>query len=199
MIRFLIILLCSPSIIFGQTETQLRTAEKIKEYYSKSISNQDSLKCQKLFFEYFPDKFDDFNAIFGWVGNNGIQEAHGGPLYDGHNEILFFFQLKVIPEKEFYNKILNISIGGHWDADAINYFQDGLREKVFANPKLTFDLLQGKSDLEIQSFFFFFYQSIHPVYIKIPNEFTGMKTYDIRLYRLMEKGLNEALKKSGHD
>ena len=95
-------------------------------------------------------------------------------------------------------KIINISIGGHWDADAINYFQHGLRNKVFENPRLTFDLLKVKSDKDVQSFWFFFYSSIHPVYNKIPDELTSLKTYDNKIYGLMQKGLDDALKHGGH-
>ena len=103
-----------------------------------------------------------------------------------------------IPEREYYNKIINIAIGGHWEADAINYFQNGLRNKVFENPRLTIDLLKIKSDRDILSFWFFFYSSIHPVYDHIPNKLTALKTYDNKIYGLMQKGLDKALKESGH-
>ncbi len=189
MVRLLIILAFLPVIALGQTAKQKAVARKLKEYYPKSINNSDSLKYQRLFFDSFPNNFSDFKAIYD----------HPWSLDTG--QIFFFFELENVPERELYQKIINISIGGRWNADAVNFFQSGLRDKVFANPKLTFDLLKNKPDAEIKSFFFFFYHSIHPLYKKIPGELTKMKSYNGRIYRLMEKGLKDALKQSNgrHD
>ena len=192
-ISFLLISL----VAFGQPEKYIESAKKLKSYFSFS-KNQDSIKYQKLFFEEFPGNFKDFNEIFGYDSEINDISYHGAPLYDGYDYISYFFSITSIIEKTFYLKIINISLGGRWDADAVNYFQRGLRQKIFQNPKLTFDLLKNKSDNEIKSFFFFFFHSVHPVYTSIPPVLKEMKHYDEKIYSLLEHGFAQALKESGH-
>lgn len=194
LIAFIIFL---PLFAVGQNTKYIDTADKLKEYFSK-IHGQDSVKYQMLFFTTFPDNFTDFNGVFGYCSNEDPSKYYASPLYDGHEYIFPFFYLKTIPERDFYQKIINIAIGGHWEADAINYFQRNLHGKILQNPKLTFDLLKSKSDTEIKSFFFFFFHGIHPIYETIPDKLKKMKTYDSRIYKLLEQGFKDAIKQSGH-
>ena len=187
-----------PLFAFGQNTKYNDTTKNLTDYFSK-VHGQDSVKYQKLFFVAFPDNFNDLNGVYGYNSDIDDTVFHGAPLYDGHEHIFFLFELTTIPEKDFYQKILNIAIGGHWDADAVNYFLHGLRSKVLQNPKLTFDLLKVKSDSEIKSIFFFFFHGIHPPYKQIPGELQAMKTYDSRIYKLVEQGFKEAKSKSGHE
>jgi len=187
-----------PLFAFSQNTKYNDTAKKLTDYFAK-VHGQDSAKYQKLFFTAFPDNFTDLNGVYGFNSNINDTAYHGAPLYDGQEHIFFLFELTTIPEKDFYQKILNIAIGGHWDADAVNYFQHGLDNKVLQNPKLTIDLLKVKSDSEIKSFFFFFFHGIHPRYENIPGELHTMKIYDSRIYKLLEQGFKEAISKSGHE
>jgi hypothetical protein len=145
-----------PLFAVAQNIKYNNTADKLKNYFVR-VHGQDSIKYQRLFFASFPDNFTDLNGIFGDDTRENDTKFHGAPLYDGYEYISFFFDLKTIPKKDFYKKIINIAIGGHWDADAVNYFQHGLHRKVLQNTKLTFDLLKVKRDNEIKSFFFFFF------------------------------------------
>ncbi len=198
MIKLVIILISPFSFLFGQTNPILKT-DTLSDLYKKSIISKDSLIYQSKFFHSFPATFRDFNDTYGYFDNQDPHLTYAGALYpDSYKHIELLFRLTNIPEREYYNKIINIAIGGHWEADAINYFQNGLRNKVFENPRLTIDLLKIKSDRDILSFWFFFYSSIHPVYDHIPNKLTALKTYDNKIYGLMQKGLDKALKESGH-
>ena len=187
-----------PLFTVGQNTKYNETVNKLTDYFSK-VHGQDSIKYQKLFFATFPDNFIDLNAVYGFNSKIHDNVYHGAPLYDGYEHISFLFDLTTIPEKEFYQKILNIAIGGHWNADAVNYFQDGLHRKVLQNPKLAFDLLKVKNDSEIKSIFFFFFHGIHPPYENIPVELQAMKTYDSRIYKILKQGFIEAISKSGHE
>ena len=169
------------------------------EIWSVLYLNPGKVNFQKQFFYAFPGNFREFNHTFGYFENPDPEKVETGVLYgESEKYIDLLFRLITIPDTLFYKKILNIAIGGHWEADAINFFQAGLRSKVFANPRLTVDILKHKSDKEIQRFFFFFFQSVHPVYKAIPDTLKTMKSYDSKTYGLMEKGLHEALKQSGH-
>ena len=195
--HFLILTVFLPRLLFGQSEKQI---DRLKELYHKSTSSSDSLDFQKQFFFAFPKSFKEFNNTFGYVTKSTDPEKEEiSVLYlESEKYLDLFFRLTIIPDTLFYKKIIDIAIGGHWDADGVNYFQYGLRKKVFANPKMTFDLIKNKVDNDIESFWSFFFQSIHPAYKQIPLELTKMKSYDSRVYGLMEKGLADALKQSGH-
>ena len=194
----LIFTLFLPILLFGQTEQE---TNRLKELYHKSTSGVDSLDFQKQFFFAFPKNFNEFNNTFGYVNKStdDPEKEEIGALYlESEKYLDLFFRLTIIPDTLFYERIIAISIGAHWNADGVNFFQHRLRAKVLAKPKMTFDLLKNKADNNINSFWFLFFQSVHPVYKQIPPELTKMKSYDSKVYGLMEKGLEEALKQSEH-
>jgi len=167
-----------------------RKAKMLEEYYQKSFEKPNATEYRKLFFVAFPNSFADLESIYGY----------GQPLHERHYDHIMklFNNLKCIDEREYYTKIINISIGGHWNADAVGIFQDGVQARVLEKPKLAFEILSKRSDEEIKSFFFFFFHGIHPPYRKIPHELGGMLQYYPRVYSLMEEGFKEALSKSDH-
>lgn len=194
--RLLIILTVLPIAVLGQNVEQ--KAAQLTDYLNRSIGDIDSIKFQRLFFDAFPSSFVDFNAMFGWTTDAETKEIKYGPLYDGHKEVDLFFRLQIVPDETFYKKMIDIWNGGQWNADAINYFQQGLRRKVFNNPTLTFRLLSKLTDQEIERLFVFFFDGPHPQYKVIPKELESMKSYDARIYRLMDNGLSQVLAKGDH-
>lgn len=175
---------------------------KLKEYYQKSQESPAADDYKKLFFEAFPDSFSDFTLIYGYykVIDGDYNTKANGPLYEISYDHLveFFNRFECIDEAEYYTKLINVSIGGRWEADAVGAFHHGLQRRVIKRPKLTFDLLKPMTDDQIESFFFFLFHSIHPVWEEVPDELKGMYEYDKRVFSLMEKGLKNALKNSGH-
>lgn len=165
-------------------------AKKLEEYYSKSYSNTDSLKYRQLFFEEFPNSFIELKSIYDYEfdkPNILVEKAY-------EHIFLLFNNLDNIEDSIYYNKLINVAIDGKWDADAIFCFQYGLQNRVFQNPELTFDLLYSRNDKEIKSFFYFFFDSIHPKWNDIPKELRPMKKKSVRIYKLMEQALNEVKK-----
>mgnify|MGYP000141446527 CR=1 FL=1 len=156
------------------------------------LKKDNSQKNQREFFNLFPSSFQSFNNTFGF--KNGT----AAPLYDGHEYISQFFSLDSIDQRKQLNKWINISIDGHWDADAVNYFQMYLRLRVFQNLDLTFKLLKERPEKEIKSFFYFFFNEIHPQYETIPKEFEILKNSDNELYILILEGHKLAIQDSGH-
>lgn len=174
-------------------------AERLQEYYLKSTKGPDTLKYQKLFFDEFPTRFSEFDSLYGYKENvtgdliySGILEDHAIP-----HIINLFNRITCISEKNYLNKTINIAINGRWEADGVSYFLHGLQERVLKNPALTFKLLENRSDEEIKSFWYFFYDGPHPAE-NIPKEFDIMKIINPKIYSLMETAHKEVLKDADH-
>lgn len=168
---FFLFICCFSATLNARCEQQLIAPDslkikmdKLQEYYSKSHDRADSMEFQIRFFEEFPSDFESFNRIYGYIDDNPM------PLYDSAFEhIELFNRISGVSRATYYRKMISIAIGGYWDADAINYFQDGLQEHVAANPELTFELLNERTEKEILQFWFFYFDG--PVTMKkIPAE-----------------------------
>ena len=156
------------------------------------LKNDGNLKNQKKYFELFPNSFEDFLKMFGF--ENG-KEA---PLYDGFEYVEALFAIDSISESRQMKKWINISIDGYWEADAVNYFQHNLRPIVLNKTDLAYDLLIKCTDEEIESFFYFFFNEIHPQYENVPKELEKFKNMDEKFYNLLLVGHKRALNDSGH-
>jgi hypothetical protein len=107
--------------------------------------------------------------------------------FEAVNHILTLFtNINNIDDSQYYRKLINIGVSGKWDVDVITCFQIVLQEKVFAKPELTFNLLEKKTDEEIKSFFYFFFDSVHPNWKGVPKEFQKLKKSNTRVYGLMK-------------
>lgn len=180
------------TILFLLTIGQEVEIEKLKAALTE-LQNENTVENQRKYFELFPDTFESFEKTFGFKDNTAA------PLYsNSHIYIQQFFSLDNIPKKERFEKWINIAIGGHWDADAINYFQHDLRPRILKDTELAYNCLKQRTDNEIESFFYFFFHSIHPVYKTVPSEFEIFKTRDNKFYNLIVAGHTEAIEDSGH-
>ena len=177
--------------MFVQINGQSLETDKLKVALTNLIED-NSLNNQNTFFELFPNSFENFKNTFGF------KEGKESPLYDGFEYVQAFFKLDSIQEKRQIDKWINISINGHWDADAVNYFQHNLRPRIFENVDLTYDLLKKRTDKEIISFFYFFFNEIHPQYKSIPTDFHKLGHKDKKFYELLQTGHKRAIKESGH-
>ena len=179
-----ILLLCQ---VNGQSLESIELKNALME-----LKKDKSLKTQKKYFELFPDSFEDFLKMFGF--ENG-KEA---PLYDGFEYVEALFAIDSISESQQMKKWINISIDGYWDADAVNYFQHNLRPIVLKKTDLAYELLKKCTDEEIESFFYFFFNEIHPQYKNVPTELERFKDRDEKFYKLLSAAHKRALIDSGH-
>jgi hypothetical protein len=164
-------------------------AQKLRRLYSLSTS-ENSKGARQEFFYSFPGNFQDLNRLYGYNGSKR------GPLYmDAVNHISYLFKdFAAVKDTIFYKKIIDISIGGHWEADAINYFRKALKEKVGAKPYLVFYLLKRIQGKQIGEFWFFYFDEPLPAN-KIPGNLLFIKETDKNMYELMEQSL-KAVQKS---
>lgn len=174
-----------------QFTAQTVDIDKLKSALTE-LEQNDSQTNQRKFFEQFPNSFVSFEKTFGY------KNGKAAPLYDGYDFVTKFFSLDSVPKREQMKKWIRISIGGHWEADAVNYFQHNLRPKVFKNVDLTYELLKERSETEIESFFYFFFNEIHPQFETIPEEFEKIKSSDKEFYGLLLKGHKLAIKNNGY-
>jgi hypothetical protein len=166
--------------------------ELLNRYYLNSFG-EDSVKFRKLFFENFPSNYNDFQHVYGY--ENGKK----GELYDvGFKHIHELFnQLECINDTVYYKKLVDISLNGSWDADAVSYFQRGVWSRVFKNPQLATHILSLYSEEEIKSFFLFFFDGIHPMWKEIPRELIVIKDIDENIYAYLGKALKEVNDRKG--
>lgn len=174
-----------------QLTAQPDDIDKLTSVFSEQEQDNNQIN-QRTYFELFPNSFENFEQTFGY------KNGKAAPLYDGHEYVVKFFSLDSIPESEQINKWINISINGHWDADAVNYFQHHLRPRIFSNIDLTYNLLKERRDQEIESFFYFFFNEIHPQYESIPKDFKSINDRDKEFYSLLVEGHKRAIEDSGH-
>lgn len=129
----------------------------------------------------------------------GYHHQKPSTLYhESRDYVTIFFELEKIPKPDLLGKCIQISIGGSWEADAVNHFQRNLRRLVLRNITIAYNILSEKPEKEIESFFYFFFHEIHPQYPAIPNEFDYLKSEAPDFYALIVSGHNRAIEDSGH-
>ena len=179
-----------------QASTLAEKVQKLKDYHEKSFGHADSLHYRRKFFEAFPNSFAELDSLYGY------DDGNPGPLYDqGVDHIIRLFnRLECVNDTAYYKKLINTSIGGRWDADAINYFQRGLHERALSKPRLFFDLLSEYPDSKIRGFSYFFYHGgiTPPPFDGIPYNFRALKEEFPRVYSQMKLAFKKAVADSGH-
>ncbi len=137
----------------------------LADIYAK-YKTDHSVKSMNEFFYIFPHSFAEFQKLYGY---NEVKGA--SPYYtvaSEHVALLYKASLS-IEKKAFSAKLFEISKNGKWDADAVNYFQEGLRNYFFKESKEIIDLLNKKSNNEIESFWYFYSDGPHfnePIHTK---------------------------------
>lgn len=120
-----------------------------------------SNKNENAFLENFPNSFTDFKSTFGW--NDKLDKPN--VLYDSANEYIdYYFKLvSVVKNKIFKSKVINISINGKWEADAVGYFQDKIHNLI-ENDKDFVLMLNDLNQKDINSFWSFYFDSEKLIY-----------------------------------
>jgi len=180
-------------MIHSQADSTTIKANRLKRLYllstSSSNGNADIYKLQ--FFDAFPNTFKELNEIYGYETNKP------SPLYFEAEPHIYelFNNLNNINDTLYYRKIISIAIGGRWDADAVNMFQEGLRKRVLNNLELTIYLLKRMADDKISSFWYFYFDGVHPEK-EIPEALLKLTTLNKHIYDLMIESQKKVLKNS---
>ena len=112
--------------------------------YRELIKNPQSTEKQIAFFDAFPSSWDDFRLTYGFFPNTGYDLAMYNIAHD-HISALGSI-LPNLPDTLVTAKIINLSIGGRWEADGPAYLQNIFREYIKQFPENIFDGLDYYSN-----------------------------------------------------
>ena len=88
----------------------------------EAFVKSDSEESQRLFFDAFPDTGEDFDVLFGYhpcVGDSS--------LYNYYVEMVdAFWTISNVPDSVFYDKVVAITCGLRYEADAQNQWHSHL-------------------------------------------------------------------------
>lgn len=169
-------------------------AQRLHGLYALLVSSSGKARqaYQRRFFQAFPSTFKELEGLYG---NRLDAHQQHAPLYGEAEQHIagLFNSLPRIDEATYYRKLIALAIGGHWEADAVNFFQNGLMNKVLANPGLVAALLQPLNKEQILSFWAFYFDEPYPKKA-LPVPLQKMKSLNSNVYHLMLKAQDEVLK-----
>lgn len=178
---------------FKNTKQQ---ADTLTKYYKLAVDKHaDKQHCDNEIFCSFPNSFKAMQELFGYNDSKGAAPLYDYPL--GANIIKYFGQLTTIPKDKYYDKYINICIGGIWQADNIRV-GFGIHERLINDTEAVCLRLTLKSDKEIKSVFRFIFDGPHPKNDdnqKIYNQLLPkIDKFDKRLSKLLTESYNQLMK-----
>ena len=169
-------------------------ANQLKRLYKLATSSSTGVSniYKRQFFDAFPNTFKQLDELYG--DNNDINNKPSLLNNQAEDHIIHLFnELTTINDTLYYKKIISIAKNGHWDADAINFFQHGLEQKVLKKPILVVYILKNMSDDNIYGFWHFYFDQPYPDK-QVVEPLQKIKSINNKIYDLMIKAHNEILK-----
>ena len=184
LIVLLIAVVVMPVVAFGQRQRvydhrayYFDKAKELNELYQlATTAANDRESYQRDFFNRFPNNFSDLAALYGF--RNDIPALLYEEYQAHFNEL---FDHAAVSDTLLYEKLMRIAIDGHWDGDAINYFQHKLRDKTENNTELMVYLLSGLPQAKVVSFWTFYLDGAHPTK-QIPERLKKIKAMNPHVY-----------------
>lgn len=185
-------IICLLIILFsiGDTWAQkfLRPSDKSLDSLFRILQKDpESRHNQEQFFDKFPRSFQELNKTYDY-------RPRGNPMSSLYYDHIFngFAKLNKIPEWKYYKRLINLSINGKWDADAVNALKEVLENKAQANPELLFSLLSLHLKEEIYSFWYFYFNSLLPLKGGIPVFLKNMEKEYPTVYGQLKKAFQDS-------
>jgi hypothetical protein len=112
--------------------------------YKELMKDPQSMIKQRKFFDAFPSTWKDFIMTYQFSPNKDYDLS----MYNVAEKHINIFGsiLMNIPDSIVALKIIDLSIGGVWEADAPLFLQDVIREYIMQSPMPVFDALGFYSD-----------------------------------------------------
>jgi hypothetical protein len=175
--------------------------EQLTSAYQRLLAFPHNKQAEGAYFAAFPKTFDAFNKLFGYSNGDPLGAPSAdftSPLYDEALQYVdSFFTLSLIDKEAHCNRIIDICLKGRWYADAVNYFQQGMREALKKDVPLFSRLLSLRDDQAVKSFWYFYFDSPHPVNKLPENLLDEVARSDKRVASFMKNGLEEVQKAWG--
>ena len=159
-----------------QEQVITQKVEQIKKAYQELIDSNYSENAQQEYFNVFPDSFDWFVNLFGYFEKDDDPDFFKlAPLCETADLYVdnAFFKLSSINEHIFFKKIVNICIGGYWQADGVSALQHEMIIKFRQSFNMFYHILKKHSKEEIKSFWHFYFDGPapgHPEKVKDYNQ-----------------------------
>ena len=164
--------------------------EKLKWLYEKTVSSNktERPKYELLFFKAYPSSFKELKSLYGYDDENGAM-----PLYHEYKHPQLFATLKSIPKETYYNKLLDTSVNGRWEADNIQDF--AVLSYLKTDTEDFCEVMSKRSDKEIVSIFRYIFDGPHPDNYQDDVEELNSKIEPINnnMALLMRQAFNELL------
>eukprot|EP01132_Coremiostelium_polycephalum_P004022 gene4022-5028_t len=146
-----------------------RQAKLIEAYYQKAVhgTGKAQVKYQKLFFEVFPSSFINYVKWSTYKGDVNTKPEY----WDNYGYIRLFRDLSAVIDKEtYYNKIIDIYIGGRFGEESmIKSFCLG--GKLLTDTEACVAVISKRSREELLSAFYFMLDDPFPRPIEEENSF----------------------------
>lgn len=121
----------------------------------KAYNENDS----ELFWRNFPDTFHELIELYGYDTSLGQPKE----LYsESYLHIKFLFKSCAVPDVKHFEKLYGIAKDGYWDADAANYFHEGVWKLTLSYPSIWMKVFEGKKDSELIDFWKYVISTPHP-------------------------------------
>lgn len=174
--------------------TKMNKAEKLMWLHDKTIQleGEERATFEQLFLKEYPNSFEEYEKLYGYDRDSGA-----APLYYNMNHVMLFASLEQVDKRAYYNKYLNISVNGIWDADNIQDF--GIYRYMLNDPEIMLDVMDERSNKEIISIMRYVFDGPHPdnYQEKFDTLISVIKPYNSRIAKLTTKSYQQLL--SEHD
>jgi len=177
-----------------QFKDENERADTLKKYVALALTVDDKTYCDRVIFYSFPNSYEGMLKLFGF---DKVTKA--APLYTwpiGQNVIKYFGSIQSIPKDVYYEKYINICVGGCWEADNIQQ-AFGLYNRLIDDTKSVCPILSKRTDVEIFSVFRFIFDGPHPKNkenaLKYEDLAAKLMECDSRLSDLLKKAYEEVL------
>lgn len=125
----------------------------------QSYNKNDYLK----FLQYFPDTFDSFVNIYGYIENDS--DTFFSFLYDNaYNHIAYLFENNdMVDVNLFLEKIFSITQHSYWQADAYTYLTINIENLFYKKYGNMIYFLNSRNNKELEEFWFFMLNGPNPI------------------------------------
>jgi hypothetical protein len=177
-------------------------AQDSLEQIAGKLSELYNSKNCKEFINTFPSSFELLDQLYGYDDGRG-----GRRLYSKYEEhISYFSNCSEVPNRVKLDKVINIGLGGRWEADASGLLQEVALKLVKDDPNTAKEILNALPDDKASSFWFYLFDGPHPGHpqkvkdIRLLRDLLGKKSKQSKLLLEQYKellALNEEDKASG--
>ncbi|MEY8685301.1 hypothetical protein AB9N12_03860 [Bacteroides sp. AN502(2024)] len=151
---FSLLLFCSAVLAAQNNVDTLR----LNSSYRELVRNKKSVEVQKEFLDAFPDTWKSFLSTYDFYLKEDLTMYKLGydHIVNGLGNLV-----TLLPDSIYCDKLIALSIGGRWEADAPNYLQMVVRKAMQKKPEVMFQRLSLLRQEDVFSFWYFFFHSLH--------------------------------------